>query len=538
MRRLLSLLALWLASPAFAQVVGGENLSNQAREVVLLAGVPHLPGATVDLNFAAGQYYTKGATGPLTVSRASSKTCADLSGNWKTVAANVACITNQGVLIEEARTNGVRNSIAAGGGVGTPGTLPTNWSFSDGSSGRITHSITALPSWGGLQCAAFSFSGTANAGDYQTIYFGTSTEVVASYGQTLSTSEYLTASAGFIAAMNGIGFQIGHTDFTSTPTFIGNYFSANLAGSLVAGAQVELQNSATIANSTTAYVEPGVIFTLAAGTLSGATLQICQPQIELNPNIPATVASAVTAASGTGGVNGTAVYQVSGGTGTAATLNCTWAAGVLTVNSVATAGSYNASSGLPASPATLTYVSGTATGWTGATVTLTPTDNSAQGFATSPILTSGSAATRAADNVSIGVAPGTASLLAICTPSQPTSSPLSQTIAMLTDGGNNVLDIFRSTAGSGSAYSVTNSASSGESGGAIATGANAKLSTIVSGTTLSLVINNGTPFTTSQASGPPKNLSKLYVGTYGVSNQQFNGYISRVAVSPSSLLPY
>ena len=44
-----------------------------------------LPGATIDLNFAAGQYYTQGATGPLTVSRASSKTCADLSGNLTTL---------------------------------------------------------------------------------------------------------------------------------------------------------------------------------------------------------------------------------------------------------------------------------------------------------------------------------------------------------------------------------------------------------------------------------------------------------------------
>ena len=80
------------------------------------------------------------------------------------------------------------------------------------------------------------------------------------------------------------------------------------------------------------------------------------------------VSSAVTAASGTGGVNGPGVYTVAGGACTTQpTLNVTWATGVMTVNSVATTG---ACTTLPGSPAALTYLSGIATGWTGATATL------------------------------------------------------------------------------------------------------------------------------------------------------------------------
>ena len=76
--------------------------------------------------------------------------------------------------------------------------------------------------------------------------------------------------------------------------------------------------------------------------------------------------TAVQQSSGTGGVNGTAVYSVSGGTCTTQpTLNVTWTSGALTVNSIANAGSCSA---FPPSPAPLTYVSGTASGWTGATV--------------------------------------------------------------------------------------------------------------------------------------------------------------------------
>ena len=78
-----------------------------------------------------------------------------------------------------------------------------------------------------------------------------------------------------------------------------------------------------------------------------------------------TVNKAYTAASGSGGTNGTATYSLVGGTGTPATLNCTWAGGVLTVNGVNSPGSYSV---MPPNPVTLAYVSGTASGWAGAQV--------------------------------------------------------------------------------------------------------------------------------------------------------------------------
>ena len=82
------------------------------------------------------------------------------------------------------------------------------------------------------------------------------------------------------------------------------------------------------------------------------------------------VASATATASGSGGVNGTAVYTVSGGSCTTQpTINVTWTAGVLAVNSVANAGSCSTPPGI--ANASLAYASGTASGWTGATATLT-----------------------------------------------------------------------------------------------------------------------------------------------------------------------
>jgi hypothetical protein len=82
------------------------------------------------------------------------------------------------------------------------------------------------------------------------------------------------------------------------------------------------------------------------------------------------VGSAAIAGAGTGGVAGTAVYAVGGGTGSPALLNVTVGAGVgiTAINSVANPGNYTT---FPTSPAPLTYVSGAGTGVTGATVNLT-----------------------------------------------------------------------------------------------------------------------------------------------------------------------
>ena len=99
------------------------------------------------------------------------------------------------------------------------------------------------------------------------------------------------------------------------------------------------------------------------------------------------VASAAKSANGTGGVNASGVYAVGGGTGTAATLNVTWSGGVMTVNSVASGGAYTV---MPTSPAALTYVSGSATGWAGATASLTMTAGSIEA---GTIVTAGSGGT-------------------------------------------------------------------------------------------------------------------------------------------------
>ncbi|MFM6192892.1 MAG: hypothetical protein ACKPFF_10615, partial [Planktothrix sp.] len=85
---------------------------------------------TLDLNFAL----TKSLDPRITFTRASSGTYFDSNGVMQLASANTPRFDHNpntkeslGLLIEEQRTNSIRNNTMQGAVAGTPGTLPTNW---------------------------------------------------------------------------------------------------------------------------------------------------------------------------------------------------------------------------------------------------------------------------------------------------------------------------------------------------------------------------------------------------------------------------
>jgi len=479
----------------------------------------------VDLDFANNRYWLKDASGSLSVSRASVGTAVNALGNWTSFPSNTLRRTNLGVTIEEGRTNSIRNNTMVGA---TGSTWPTNWSYAP--AGTITATPRAPFVFFGFTWIPVSIFGTANASGVAYVQFEGTQIAAATYGQTWNASVYLYAS-GTLPTIN-----IAITNRNSAGVTLSG---ANSIVGAATSSPTRINISFTPIDATTAYVTSRFYFNVINGQSYNGTVNIAVPQMELNTLINSTVASAAVNASGSGGVNGSAVYSVGDGTGTAATLNCTWSGGVLTVNSVASAGSYTV---FPTSPSALTYVSGAATGWTGASVNLTPTNNAAAAFATTPILTSGSALARAADVITLPIRPMLAySLYAIGTPEDPTSYTQGQAVASVNDGtANNCVQLSRSSATGGVATSITAGGVAQTVptvSGTWARSTQAKVLTFINVAGGQMKFNStlGSLSTTPITMPTPTQLS---IGVRGIGDMSFNGVISRIAVAPTSMLAY
>jgi hypothetical protein len=186
---------------------------------------------------------------------------------------NPSTLAPRGLLIEEARTNSIRNNSMTGAAAGTPGTLPTNWSAPATAAG-ITRQIIGTGTVNGIPYIDIKFSGTAVAGD--TVLFAEPTTGVATVNATTWTS------AAFVSLVGGSLTNV-------TPKFGMRYRAA--AGASIASQVFEsaivptatltrYTTTATAADATVAFVTPSLTLTMASGAVD-ITVRIGAPQLEL-----------------------------------------------------------------------------------------------------------------------------------------------------------------------------------------------------------------------------------------------------------------
>ena len=162
----------------------------------------------------------------VTFTRASSATRVNSSGLIETVASNAprfdynpVTLQPKGLLIEEQRTNIIRNNTMVGAAAGTPGTLPTNWSRPNQSSG-LTLTTSYVTSYG-VPCLRMRFFGTtAGTSGNETIEFETRTSISANSGQTWTSSFYYQLVSG--AVPSGLSFNCRVLTFNSSNTLVDN----------------------------------------------------------------------------------------------------------------------------------------------------------------------------------------------------------------------------------------------------------------------------------------------------------------------------
>lgn len=527
MQRLVGLLLLAIVAfctPAIAQFNGCApgicNTNPQTTNFPLPGIVPN----GLDCYLSRGLYYPSQAGCTLTVSRASAGTAVDSNGNWSQFGNNVLRLTNLGATIEEARTNGIPNNTMQGAIVGTPGTLPNNWSIGGQLTG-LSSSVVSIGVINGINTVAIRIFGTTGAtNDAPTIITEAATQISATYGTTQTASALLALGGGSFTNVSNCTQQLSERNGAGT---LVNTTTSTDFSTLLSPSMQRFQYSATLSNTATAFIRSQYQCVIPSSGMSvDYTLVFGWPQLENNSLINSSVASAVVASGGTC-TPGTYTFTLSGGTGTQGTISGTVTGTALSgALTVVTPGSYTV---LPPSPATLT--GGTCT--VQPTVTLTPTNNAAMGFATTPILTTNAAVARAADVPSLPLVACSAPwLYAAGTPAAPLNYSTNQVALSLNDGTNtNRFQVHRAAAGAGptmfvaaSGVTQTVGASPAGSWGQNALG---KIASFIAASGSQLAFD-GVAGTAGGALSVPAT-TQLNVGSRGNGDTQFNGVISRFA---------
>lgn len=236
-----------------------------------------LPGAALDFDFQNSRYFQQGIGNSInaliTTSRASTGYADDTPGNWTSFANNVARITNKGLLVEEARTNSIRNNSMQDAVAGTPGTLPTNWVYI--TAGGLTSTIVAVGTANGVDYIDLKWAGTTTTTATR-LATDAATQIAAVVGQAWAPSLFYALVGGSLTNISSIGneFIVRNAGGTIL-SVVGNLFTPT------ATLQRNTPNATTIADATAAFVQQDIRLNHSIGVAVDITLRIGWPQLEL-----------------------------------------------------------------------------------------------------------------------------------------------------------------------------------------------------------------------------------------------------------------
>lgn len=219
----------------------------------------------------------------ITFTRASSATRFNASGVLETVGNNVArldfdpvTLAARGLLVEEQRTNSIRNSTAQGAVAGTPGTMPTNWATT--LPAGISQQVIGTGTESGISFLDIRFFGTTGAAANQEILiFPEGATTAAANGQTWTSSAYLKYVAGSLTGVTSGEVFLIPTNASlvalAAQNTVFTYGTAPLA-------QSRQTRTMTLTDATTAFIYTRFDVNVASSTAIDITLRIGLPQME------------------------------------------------------------------------------------------------------------------------------------------------------------------------------------------------------------------------------------------------------------------
>jgi hypothetical protein len=173
------------------------------------------------------------------------------------------------------QTNFIRNNTMQGAVAGTPGTLPTNWTYEGSGLGTLSQQVVGVGIQNGINYIDLRIFGTSSVVGLP-IAFESRTAVAAASGQTWTHSLFLALVAGSTTNINNIVVrQVGRTSAGAAAEVLAG---GNIIGSLTANLQ-RFTQTATFTNATTAFDQPNINIDFASGVAIDITLRIGMPQL-------------------------------------------------------------------------------------------------------------------------------------------------------------------------------------------------------------------------------------------------------------------
>jgi hypothetical protein len=221
----------------------------------------------------------------ITFTRASTATYFNSAGTLTSAAIdeprldyNPSTLAAQGLLIEEARTNSIRNNTMVGAVAGTPGTSPTNWTVTFSGSG-ITQQIVGTGTEDGITYIDVKFSGTGSGTAIPQISTETSTQIVAATGQTWAASYYLRIVGGSTTGCTGTFQQIWQERDAAGASL--TTVGVSIADPTTAALRTQRSIlTRTLTDAGTARLTNRIQWTFTNGVAVDITLRIGLPQLE------------------------------------------------------------------------------------------------------------------------------------------------------------------------------------------------------------------------------------------------------------------
>jgi hypothetical protein len=222
----------------------------------------------------------------ITFTRASTATYFDSAGVLQSAAIDAprldydpATLAAQGLLIEEARTNSIRNNTMVGAVAGTPGTVPTNWDVVVSGSG-ITQEVVGTGTEDGITYIDLRFYGTGSGSATPQIRPETTTGIVASAGQTWAASYYLRIVGGSTTGTSPSFNQIWQE--RDAAGVVLDTVSVVISAPTTAALKTQRSISTrTLTNAGTARLTNRLQWLFTNGVAVDITLRIGLPQLEL-----------------------------------------------------------------------------------------------------------------------------------------------------------------------------------------------------------------------------------------------------------------